>query len=190
MLAPGAAEFSAWFGQFQRSCFRLETLQRYGGSGEEDSIRTFLAGATPQPHPGKQEWMALIRAATHDRRTMQRVHVVTEPCTDYVRFEVAWSYAYSVAAGEDVRIIPLTAGQGWPSELPLPGGDFWLFDDTELFDMRYNTEGTWIGIDHSTDPDSVRQACRWRDAALRLAQPWAAYVAERPELARRVPAVE
>ncbi|MGH3903672.1 MAG: DUF6879 family protein [Pseudonocardiaceae bacterium] len=96
MLRPGASEFSAWFHQFQRSCFRLETLQRYGGSGEDDSIRTFLAGANPQPHPGKQDWMALVRAATRDRRTMQRVHAVTEPLTDYVRFEVAWSYAHSV----------------------------------------------------------------------------------------------
>ncbi|MGH3929618.1 MAG: DUF6879 family protein [Pseudonocardiaceae bacterium] len=60
------------------------------------------------------------------------------------------------------------------------------WDDTELFDMRYDTEGTWIGIDHTTDPDAVREAGRWRDAALRLAQPWAAYVAERPDLVRRV----
>ncbi|MGH3899738.1 MAG: DUF6879 family protein [Pseudonocardiaceae bacterium] len=187
MLPPGAPEFSAWFRQFQRSCFRLETLQRYGASGEDDSIKAFLSGATPQPHPGKQEWMALVRAAVRDQRTMQRVHVVTEPLTDYVCFEVAWSYAHSVAAGEDVRIIPLTEGQQWPPDLPPAGNDFWLFDDTELFPMRYDTEATWIGIDHTTDPDAVLQACRWRDAALHLAQPWATFVNERPELARRVP---
>lgn len=131
--------------------------------------------------------MALVRAATRDGRTMQRVHVVTEPLTDYMRFEVAWSYAYSVTAGEDVRIIPLTAGQAWPPDLPQPGGDFWLFDDTELFDMRYDTDGTWIGIEHTTDSTAVLDACRGQDTALRLAQPWAAYIDERPELARRVP---
>lgn len=190
MLSPGAPEFSSWFRHFQRSCFRLETLQRYGASGEDDSIKTFLAGANPQPHPGKQEWMALVRAAAHERRTMQRVHVVTEPLTDYVRFEVAWSYAHNVAAGEDVRIIPLTEGLEWPSDLPPPGGDFWLFDDAELFDMRYDSDGTWTGIDHTIDPDAVLQACRRRDAALRLAQPWLTYVDERPDLARRVPATE
>lgn len=188
MLPPGAPEFSVWFRQFQRSCFRLETLQRYGGSGEDDSIRTFLAGATPQPHPGKQEWMALVHAATRDRRTMHRVHVVTEPLTDYVRFEVAWSYAHSVAAGEDVRIVAVAEGQEWPPDLPPPGGDFWLFDDTELFDMHYDTNGTWIGVEHTSDPDAVLKACRWRDAALCLAQPWASYVDQQPELARRVPA--
>lgn len=190
MLPPAAPEFSVWFREFQRSCFRLETLQRYGGSGEDASITEFLAGATPQPHPGKREWMDLVRSAIRDGRSMQRVHVVTEPLTDYVCFEVAWSYAYSVAAGEDVRIVPLTEGVGWPLDLPLPGGDFWLFDDTELFVMHYGTDGTWIGVEHSAEPGAVREACRWREAALRLAQPWATYIGGRPELARRVPATQ
>jgi hypothetical protein len=190
MLTPGAPEFSSWFRRFQRSCFRLETLQRYGGSGEDDAIEAFLAGTTPPPHPGKQEWMALVRAAVREQRSMHRVHVVTEPLTDYVRFEVAWSYAHSVAAGEDVRIIPVPTGQQWPVDLTQPGGDFWLFDDAELFRMRYDADGTWIGIDHTTDPDAALQACRWRDIALQRAQPWAAFISERPELARRVPTAQ
>ncbi len=188
MLPPGAPEFSGWFRQFRRSCFRLETLQCYRGSGEDDSIRAFLAGQTPQPHPGKQEWMTLVGAAIRDGRTMQRVHVVTEPLTDYVRFEVAWSYAHSVAAGEDVRIIPLAEGGAWPLDVPLR--DFWLFDDTELFGMCYDADGTWIGVAHLTDPSAALVACQQREAALRLAQPWVTYVSERPELAQRVPTAQ
>src|SRR6476661_1142875 len=125
MLPPGAPEFSVWFRQFSRSCFRLETLQCYGASGEDDSIRAFLAGQSPQPHPGKREWMALVGAGIRDGRTMQRVHVVIEPLTDYLRFEVAWSYAHSVAAGEEVRIISLAEGESWPPGVPMC--DFWLF---------------------------------------------------------------
>jgi len=185
MLPPGAPEFSAWFRRFRRSCFRLETLQCYLGSGEDDSIRAFLAGRSPQPHPGKREWMTLVDAAVRDGRTMQRVHVVTEPITDYIRFEVTWSYAYSVAAGEDVRIIPVLDGEPWPLEIPTC--DFWLFDDSELFDMHYDAEGTWTGIEHRGEPAAASVACQVRDAALRRAQPWAEYVSARPELARRVP---
>ncbi|MDQ2881161.1 MAG: hypothetical protein M3Y48_07935 [Actinomycetota bacterium] len=181
MLAPGAPEFSAWFRRFRRSCFRLETLQWYGASGEDDSIRAFLAGQDPPPHPGKREWMTLVTAAVADGRTMQRVHVVTEPLTEYLRFEIAWSYAYSVAAGEDVRIIALAQGDSWPSGLPRD--DFWLFDDAELFAMHYDADGTWIGIEHATDSDAAVAACLARDVALRLAAPWADYVSERPELA-------
>lgn len=184
-MPPGAPEFSAWFARFRVSCFRLETLQCYLGSGEDDSIGAFAAGQTPQPHPGKREWMALVGAAVRDGRTMQRVHVVTEPITDYVRFEVAWSYAYSVAAGEDVRIIPVPKGTPWPPEIPT--GDFWLFDDAERFDMHYDADGMWTGVEYRRDPVAASVACQVRDAALRLALPWAAYVSARPELARRVP---
>jgi len=185
MLPPGAPEFSAWFRRFRRSCFRLETLQCYRGSGEDDSIRAFLAGRIPQPHPGKREWMTLVGAAIRGGRTIQRVHVVTEPITDYLCFELAWSYAYSVAAGEDVRIIPVPPSKPWPSDIPTI--DFWLFDNTELFDMHYDTDGTWTGIEHRRDPAAASLACQVRDAALRRAHPWAAYVSARPELARRVP---
>ncbi|MGH3511670.1 MAG: DUF6879 family protein [Pseudonocardiaceae bacterium] len=146
------------------------------------------AGQDPPPHPGKREWMALVAAATGDGRTMQRVHVVIEPLTAYLRFELAWSYAHSVAAGEDVRIIPLAEGESWPPGVALR--DFWLFDDTELFDMRYDTDGTWVGVVHLTDPDATVVACQQRAAALSLGQPWAAYVSERPELTQRVPAAQ
>ncbi len=185
MPPPGAPEFSAWFRRFQRSCFRLETLQHYGGSGEDDSIMAFLAGESPSPHPGKLEWMALVRAAVTAGRTMQRVHVVVEPLSEYMVFEVAWSYAYSVAAGEDVRIIvlPLDA-QPWPR------WDFWLFDDDELFSMDYGADGTWRGVEHIVAPGTVREAQGWRRTALRFARPWREYINARPDLARRVPDVQ
>lgn len=176
------------------SCYLGDDRRAYVQAGEaspevyaaaKNLIRAFLAGRTPQPHPGKREWMTLTGAAIRDSRRMQRVHVVTEPITDYVRFEVAWSYAYSVAAGEDVRIIPVPEGQPWPSEIGT--SDFWLFDDTELFTMHYDADSTWTGVEHRRDPAAASAACQVRDAALRCAQPWAAYVSSVPELARRVP---
>lgn len=190
MLPPGAPEFSAWFSQFRRSCFRIETLQCYGGSGETDSIETFLAGDTPAPHPGKREWMQLVSAAVRAGKVMQRVHVVTEPVTDYMTFELAWSYAYNVAAGEDVRIIPLSEDEGWPSGIPRDGRDFWLFDESELFRLHYNQDGTWLGVEHVENRHWVTIANAQRRYALELAQPWLKYINNRPELARRVPDVQ
>jgi hypothetical protein len=37
-------EFDAKFRQFQSSVFRLETLQVYRGSGEDDAIAAFQSG--------------------------------------------------------------------------------------------------------------------------------------------------
>ena len=69
---------------------------------------------------------------------MQRVHVVVEPLTAYLRYELAWSY--TPEAGEDIRIIPVQTGQ-WPAGLPGLGGDFWLFDSARLLRMHYDPAG-------------------------------------------------
>jgi len=62
-----------------------------------------------------------------------------------------------------VRIIPVAEGQAWPGDVPQ--SDFWLFDDSELFDMRYDADGTWLGVAHVTDPGAALVAGRQREAA-------------------------
>ncbi len=185
-VTPSAPEFALQFSCFTRSAFRIETLPAYGNSGEDDSLQAFLRGHTPQPHPGKLEWMALLRAARKAGSTVQRVHVVTEPLSDYLCFELGWSYAHNTAAGEDVRIIACGDGKPWPADVPRE--DFWLFDSTNLFALRYTDDGTWMGAEHVDAPEAVARAGRVRDIALRLSQPWGVYIAQRPELGRRVPA--
>ncbi|MGH3852187.1 MAG: DUF6879 family protein [Pseudonocardiaceae bacterium] len=179
LLPPYAPEFSAWFSQFERTCFRLETLAFYGGSGEDASLAAYLAGQYPPPDAERQDWTRLVRAATSRGRLMSRVHVVTEPLSDYLRFELAWSYPQSVTAGEDVRIL-LVAGDGWPAGIPR--SDFWLFDDRELFNMVYASDGRWLGAEYVTDPAVVARACQARASALHVAQSWAEFVQVRPEL--------
>ena len=47
---------------------------------------------------------------------MQRVHVVAEPLTEYLRFDIDWSYPLNAATGEDIRLTrAITA---------LPGTDY------------------------------------------------------------------
>ena len=104
---------------------------------------------------------------------VQRVHVVTSPLTAYMRFELA-SYAPNVEAGENVRIIPVPIGGGWPQDIP--SDDFWLIDSSELWNQRYDQHGTWLGVDRVTDPAVIVQACRTRDAALHHSLPWADYL--------------
>lgn len=180
-LPPYAPEFSSWFTRFERNCFRLETLESYGGSGEDASLAAFLAGEYPPPDDERQDWTRLVRSAAGRGGLMQRVHVVTEPLSPYLRFELTWSYPQSVAAGEDVRILLIT--DDWPADIPR--SDFWLFDDHELFLMVYDSTGVWLGAEHINDRSAVARACRARDVALRLAQPWAEFVAHRPELRSR-----
>jgi hypothetical protein len=181
-----ATGFDEHFEQARTTIFRLETLQNYGNSGEDPALAAFLAG---QPHlitPAKREWTALVRDRRAAGCAMQRVHVVTEPITDYLRFELTWGYQPNVDAGEDIRIVPVAVGQQWPPELPVRT-DFWLFDLSVLFALRYNQGGAWLATDEVTDPAAVEQACVWREAALQRALPWRHYIDAHPQLFESLP---
>jgi len=175
-------EFHVPTHRFRYSAFRLETLQDYAGSGEDAAIAAFLAGA-PRPllDPEHEQWASVLREHLRDGRVVQRVHVVTEPPSDYARWELTWGYAPSVEAGEDIRIVPVPEGRPWP--LDVPRQDFWLFDARELYDMYYDTDGMWLGVELVTDPARVAEACHWRDAALYHSVPWRRYIQTRPHLA-------
>lgn len=180
-----AGRFHALDRPFRRDVFRLETLQVYRGSGEDDLIDLFAAGAVgPPPDPEQDAWEALIRAHRAAGRTVRRVHVVVEPLTSYLRFEMTWQYAPSVAAGEEIGIV-VVAGDDWPAEVPHL--DFWLYDDQERFDCVYAEDGTWLGVEPTYEPAAIDEAVRWRDVALGYAEPWESFVAGRPELVARLP---
>jgi hypothetical protein len=168
-LRPGdepveLAELQAQFETFSWSAFRLEQFQQYAGTGPDAS------------------WAALVKANRRWGKAHQRVHVVTEPLTPAMLEEITEGYPGSVAAGEDIGIIPVTAD--WPADVP--HADFWLFDSSRLYLMHYEPDGTWRGASRVSDPERIVEACRARDAALHRATPWRAYVTSRPDLQRRL----
>lgn len=78
------------------------------------------------------------------------MHVVREPVSDYLAYELTWEYGPHVAAGEDIRVIAVTAGE-WPGNVPA-AADFWLFDFREVFSLGYDDAETWLGAQRDTDP--------------------------------------
>lgn len=182
LIPPDAPEFQALFDRFEHSVFRLETLQTYQGSRERDLLAEFLAGRPRPADRVKADWTAMIAANVRAGKTVQRVHVVREPLTDYLRFELTWGYEPNAQAGEDIRIVPVH--DDWPHELPQH--DYWLFDAATLYEMHYDADGTWLGIEHVTDPAVIVEACAWRDAALHLGIPWQSYVRDHPGLAEHL----
>lgn len=166
----------------RRLVFRLETLQVYRGSGEDEWIAAFERGAPhPPPEPEQDEWEAMIRSMTAAGVLIQRVHVVTEPLTDYLRFELAWAYPPNAAAGEDVSIADATAG--WP--MGVARHDYWLLDD-RVYDGVYEPDGTWRGVRPQHGQAAIEAAQKSRLAALGAAVPLADFLATHPDVAERV----
>lgn len=160
------AEFQEQFSAFSYTAFRLETLQRYIGTGRDE------------------DWISLVKDNAKRGKRHSRVHVVAEPLTASMTEELTIGYPGSVAAGEKIGIIPIPDPADWPTGVA--NSDFWLFDSSTLVAMHYDPDGTWTGAELITDPKRVVEACRVRDAAWRYATDWDEYISARRELHRRL----
>lgn len=186
-LRTDGPEFAALFANITKSWFRLETLQSYDVADEASQFEAFLAGEVTVPRDDSlNDWADMVGAHVAAGRVLQRVHIVTEPLSDYVKYEIAWGYPFTVAAGEDIRLVVQPAGQ-WPLSLP-KNHDFWMFDG-EVWAMAYDVAGRPQYIEHLTDPDEVARHHDWQRTALDLSVPVSDYIAASPELRQRAPLV-
>ncbi|PSK85954.1 hypothetical protein CLV63_13713 [Murinocardiopsis flavida] len=160
------------FDDFQHTAFRLETLQRYAEDGEAEPFDRFLSDGSMGPSESMEKWCAELRDKTARGLRQGRVHVVTEPLSDYMRFECAAGYRHSAPAGEQIRILAVQDGE-WPQGLPHL--DYWLFDSHQLVRMDYRADDLLLTPVLVTDPEQIVAANTWRDRAIHLSIPYADY---------------
>jgi hypothetical protein len=170
------------FSDFEFTAYRLETLQTYDVSYERAEFERFLAGEARGRFPGIDGWVDMVRRGVGEGKRFQRVHVLVEPLSDYVRFECAWAYRHNVAAGEDVRVIPVKQG-AWPAGLP--HRDYWLFDSKRLVAMNYRADGAFHCAELIDDPVEIVRACHWRDRAVALSTGFSEYAQDFDVLLRK-----
>ncbi|MER6173974.1 DUF6879 family protein [Streptosporangium sp. NPDC001681] len=173
-LSLSDPRFNSLFVEFRHTAYRLETLQAYDVSYEQEAFDRFLVGGPRGRFSGIEDWVDMVRAGVEEGKRFHRVHVLMEPLSDYIRFECAWSYRYTVAAGEDVRVIPVDEHE-WPEGLPRV--DYWLFDSVRLLIMNYTPEGTFLSAELVEDPRRIVEANYWRDQAVGLSVPFLEYAA-------------
>ncbi|MEW2166120.1 DUF6879 family protein [Streptomyces sp. NPDC007084] len=95
-------------------------------------------------------WLTLISDVTSRGVLVRRARIVSEPVSDYVRFEHHLTGA-NVAAGEEVRWLPRRRA----SDLALPGNDFWLFDDEVAVFHHFDGDGEPAPDDEEVRTDSA-----------------------------------
>lgn len=159
------------FSGFRFTAFRLETLQTYDAEYESEAFRKFLT-VDESEMPRKQTgWAAEVKAGIAAGRRYDRVHVITEPLSDYIRFQCAWGYRHNLTAGENIRILAVHE-DNWPDGLPHL--DYWLFDSHQLVLMNYADDGSF-STELVEDPEWVVAANRWRDHAIQRSIPFPEY---------------
>jgi hypothetical protein len=157
------------------SAWRIEALQHYAGTGDEERQRAFHAGEPlPPPGPGKQDDLALIARLAAAGRTIGRIHVIDRPLSGYVRYELA-AYAENATAGEQVRIADRSAHR----ELAEVNDDFAIFDAEAsgaaviLFD--YDAAGVVQGYRAADEAQTVDRCRRLLRLALDCSVPLAEF---------------
>lgn len=157
---------------FKRRVFRLETLDWYDAPNEHEPYAQFLAGQ-PADWAWREPWKRIVRKHRAAGRNMQRVHVVSEPLSDYARFELLRVYPANWDAGEDVRILGRAQAGGL-----VTAGDFWLFDSRRAAFLIYDEAGRVERVEMTDDPFLVASLRGIQYEAARLSVPLAQYVAE------------
>lgn len=168
------ADFDQLFRSFQRTAFRLETQGEYQEQVEREPIRRFLQGEPPDDS-WLTPWTDNVREATRQNRRFQRVRVLTDPLTDYLRFEMDLALRANIPAGEDIRSLSMPEAK----TLGIPIGlDFWMFDDDQVGVMHFGDQGM-LGLEMITSAAEIDQYRRLRDRAWNAAAPaedWAVLV--------------
>ncbi|RMI44307.1 DUF6879 family protein [Streptomyces triticirhizae] len=115
-------------------------------------------------------WGDLVRETTARGVVMRRARIVSEPVTDYIRYEHDITFA-NVAAGELVRWLPRRNA----ADIPLPGTDLWMFDNESVLFTYFSGIGEVVDREWRTEPDVVRRVASAFEAVWERAIPHEEY---------------
>lgn len=154
---------------FTSEAVHVEMRDVYATDVERDRFATWLRGEPLDPTSEAEwwrPWFELMRRNTDAGKTLKRLRIVSEPVSDYIRFE--WlDAAQLVAAGEDVRWLPRRKA----STLLLPGNDFWMFDRKTVAFTHFSGDGHVLDHEVTTDADIVQMCATAFESAWRIAIP-------------------
>ena len=131
-----------------RTAFHLEqrdAWQRFTDA-DRDSYDGFLA--TGAADVGiMDDWCTLVREAVARGVEFRRLRIISEPVTDYIRWEHALT-ATNVAAGEQVRWLPRSQCM----DLPVVPVDFWIVDSRLVRFGLFSGDGAIAGHQVRDEP--------------------------------------
>lgn len=136
----------------QRSALHLEMRDGYMRS--DPAFIEWRAGKRYDPDDRESWWHPfndVIAEAAGRSVDIRRARIVSEPISEYVRFEYDLTFT-NVGAGEKVRWLPRRRA----TDLALPGNDYWLFDHEQLLVIHFTGEGEVAGREVLTDPAVIK----------------------------------
>lgn len=149
-----AEQWDELFTSARAEALHLEMRDWYAVDDEKERLARFLEVGhrdAEAEYEQRRPWLEMVQAATGRGLSVRRARIVSEPVSDYIRFEYEGTAA-AVESGEQVRWLPRKRA----SRLALPGNDFWLFDETTVLFNHFTGGGGSAGQELVTDPDVAR----------------------------------
>jgi hypothetical protein len=134
----------------RRTAVHLE--MRDGYSRKSPAFVAWQSDRSVSPLTWFGAWLDIVGAAVKRGVTVRRARIVSEPVSEYVRFEHDFTGPLNLAAYEAVRWLPRRRA----TDLTLPGNDFWLFDDRLVLVNHFSGDGETVAHETTADPDVVK----------------------------------
>jgi hypothetical protein len=146
--------FESLFSRCTASAVHLEMRDEY--TPDDPVYRDWRAGVSIDARERWREWYDLMVATTARGIKVRRARIVSEPVTDFIKYEYDLTEGLNLAAGEEVRWLPRRQA----SDIAVPGNDFWLFDNELVLFNIFAGDGRWPddGYELRAEP-AVMQLC-------------------------------
>ncbi|MFE6502587.1 DUF6879 family protein [Kitasatospora sp. NPDC057738] len=152
-MTQSAPDFAELLRGATRSAVHLEMRDTYSVGEEVEPFDRFRRTGEVDNDPNTSfwpTWIPLVEDAVSRGVVLRRARIVSEPVTDYVRYEHAVT-PVNLAAGEQVRWLPRSRA----STIALPGNDFWLIDRRLVLFHWFTGDGDWAGHAFTEDRAAV-----------------------------------
>jgi hypothetical protein len=150
-MSPTVPPFADLMAPCRHSAVHLEMRDVYYGNDEYEAWKR----GTQVDWDDRASWWSEFNQQVADAVArgviVRRARVVSEPVSDYIRWEHYVTHA-NLAAGEQVRWLPRRQA----TDLGLPGNDYWIFDGSLLRIGYFSGDGDLVGHELSEDPGVIR----------------------------------
>ncbi|KOV38756.1 hypothetical protein ADK60_01755 [Streptomyces sp. XY431] len=150
-MPSSVPDFAELLGQCERSAVHLELRDSYAPTERFEAWRRGDRISWEVRESWWHPYDQLITDAVARGVVVRRARIVSEPVSEYIRWEHYVTHA-NVTAGEEVRWLPRRRA----TSIPLPGNDFWLFDGALLRVHHFSGDGTVVEDEITSDPEAVK----------------------------------
>jgi hypothetical protein len=172
-MPQSVPSFAELLRRTRNSAAHLEMRDVYGVADEKEDFEAWRAGRRID-WGNRQEWWhdfyAQVAQAVERGVRVRRARVVSEPVTDYIRYEHYITRANTMA-GEKVRWLSRRRA----SDIALPGNDFWLFDQLLVRFNHFAGDGQFVAQELEDDPAVVKMCSAAFEAVWMRAVPHEEY---------------